>query len=710
MPSGREQERVSRSTRRTLPALVCAFAATAALVGLYVAIWSFLQDVMWFSFVGPRLTDWYGILVVVPALAVYCTLQKPRRPFFLAGLLGAVGGAVGGVIAGVSWSVVALAGEEDFNFSLMDVESALAFVGLVVLAVGCAVGGAIIVGPYAGVALRACLRPPRTQQTGARWGALWGLLVAGGALVMLLVPDPWPGPEFSPLAGPGFRSLLAVGVLPITIAAGAMLGGALGVLRNWQPLQPERLWAGLAWVAIAAAVPLGGLKWAEMEFHIKSIHQYGRAGDVDVLLDKLATAQYPGVRTSAAFYLQRVYDGKDERVVPALIRALRDQGHVPVIPGPPEEQGWLVSPAVAAARALGEIGDERAVTALGEALSAGHEQVRREVVVALGKMVNKRVIPLLMRAATEDESEAVRSQAATELAALPNRLVEAVKANDVAQVRRLLAAGTDPNAWSEGNYMPLYHAVMQGQTESAKLLLEHGADPNLKAGPSQDPVLFTAINAGHGELAKLLVEHGANVNIKTGGGETLLYLAAKSGKAAVAEALLELGADPNAETGYHDNPLWCAAQRGDIEVMKVLLKHGADIRAQGVHWGMSVLEWAVGQGETDMVALLVEHRADVDARGLSGLPPLCQAARRGDTDMARALLDHNADPNATDIGGQTALHFAAKDGNTELVKLLLERGADPNATDNAPMRPLRWAVERGHDEVARLLREHGGKE
>ena len=55
--------------------------------------------------------------------------------------------------------------------------------GLMVVAVICAVGGAIV-GTYAGVALRACLRPPRTQQIGARWGALWGLLVAGGVLAM----------------------------------------------------------------------------------------------------------------------------------------------------------------------------------------------------------------------------------------------------------------------------------------------------------------------------------------------------------------------------------------------------------------------------------------------------------------------------------------------------------------------------------------------
>ena len=87
MPSGKEQEGVSTSRRRTIPALVCAFAATAALVGLYMAIWSFLQDVSWFSSFGPRLIEWCGILVVVLALAVYCTLQKPRRPFFLAGLL-----------------------------------------------------------------------------------------------------------------------------------------------------------------------------------------------------------------------------------------------------------------------------------------------------------------------------------------------------------------------------------------------------------------------------------------------------------------------------------------------------------------------------------------------------------------------------------------------------------------------------------------------
>lgn len=84
MSSGKEQEHVPTGERRAIPVLVSALAAIAALVGLYMALWSFFREVSVSGTLEPLYIQGGGILVVVLALVVYCKLQKPRRPFFRA--------------------------------------------------------------------------------------------------------------------------------------------------------------------------------------------------------------------------------------------------------------------------------------------------------------------------------------------------------------------------------------------------------------------------------------------------------------------------------------------------------------------------------------------------------------------------------------------------------------------------------------------------
>ena len=59
----------------------------------------------------------------------------------------------------------------------------------------------------------------------------------------------------------------------------------------------------------------------------------------------------------------------------------------------------------------------------------------------------------------------------------------AARSGDTRQIRALLAAGADPNAYDTGasQWTPLIHAVHKQQLASAEVLLEAGADPNRSA-------------------------------------------------------------------------------------------------------------------------------------------------------------------------------------------------------------------------------------
>ena len=78
-------------------------------------------------------------------------------------------------------------------------------------------------------------------------------------------------------------------------------------------------------------------------------------------------------------------------------------------------------------------------------------------------------------------------------------------ASDVVAV--LLQRGANPNAQSRYRLTPLHFAAQEGVAETARLLLEHGANAEA-AGPGGTPIQM-AEKQGHGHLAGLLQSHRA---------------------------------------------------------------------------------------------------------------------------------------------------------------------------------------------------------
>jgi cytohesin len=131
--------------------------------------------------------------------------------------------------------------------------------------------------------------------------------------------------------------------------------------------------------------------------------------------------------------------------------------------------------------------------------------------------------------------------------------------------------GPNPNPFG---FTLLHYAAMDGRHEIAKLLLEHGADPNIQDNNGRTPLHWAAWK-GHLEVVELLLEHGADPNVQDYGGMTPLHYAA-TGHLEVVELLLEHGADPNIKNNNGWTPLHYAAKNCRVGVVRVLLDHGAD--------------------------------------------------------------------------------------------------------------------------------------
>jgi len=87
-------------------------------------------------------------------------------------------------------------------------------------------------------------------------------------------------------------------------------------------------------------------------------------------------------------------------------------------------------------------------------------------------------------------------------------LMAAARTGDLAEMRRLLDAGADPNARDALNgWTPLYHAIHKGQLDAVRLLLERGVNPN--QGARRNTTVRFARQNGQPAIADLLVAYGA---------------------------------------------------------------------------------------------------------------------------------------------------------------------------------------------------------
>jgi ankyrin repeat protein len=191
---------------------------------------------------------------------------------------------------------------------------------------------------------------------------------------------------------------------------------------------------------------------------------------------------------------------------------------------------------------------------------------------------------------------------------------------DLEMVQVLLNYKVDVNTGSDGGWAPLhyasagaritftlFHNVVQSLPDTVWLLLEHGADVNIRTLGNSTP-LHKAAENGKVEIVRMLLEHGANVGAEDEEGKTPLHSATQNGRFEIVRLLLENGAEPNARINDISTPLPMAATRGDVGVMRVLLEHGANVEAEDEE-GRTSFQIAWVKGYSDIVELLLDHGA-----------------------------------------------------------------------------------------------------
>ena len=237
-----------------------------------------------------------------------------------------------------------------------------------------------------------------------------------------------------------------------------------------------------------------------------------------------------------------------------------------------------------------------------------------------------------------------------------------------------------------GGFTPLLFAARHGDVDSARRLLNAGADVD-ETGADGNSALVLASMSGHPRLAEFLLARGANPNAG-GAGYTALHAAVLRADRSLARMLLARGADPNARlTRSTPVPRWTyefvftlrekgatpfllAAKYLEPELARLIAAAGADPLAR-TDDGTTALMAAVGHG----LSRSTTRRSRLIA-------PELVIAQWSDEELVletvKAAVDAGAGETLRETirAGETALHAAARYGFTSVVDYLVGLGAD----------------------------------
>ncbi len=368
----------------------------------------------------------------------------------------------------------------------------------------------------------------------------------------------------------------------------------------------------------------------------------------------------------------------------------------------------------------------------GTPLQAAAGRHHREVVKALVEAGAAYDLDTAISLSDEERVKGIL-QKDPDVARRENALHSACRTGHAGIVALLIEKGADPNDSRRHWHDPPLLSALEHE-EIVKLLLEKGADPkvrlNIKGLAFGSTLLHEAARRGHLESARLLIERGADVEavivddfMGKPAKETVfspLHAAASGGQAKLVELLVDRKADLKRRTSAGQSALELAGaqirpveddktreeNRRYAEVVKLLAARGLEVD----------LFTAIALGDLERATSLVAAKPGrVRERDLEGALPLHKAVQMDQRAIVEKLLEAGADVNAPGRYGYTPLLEAGFWGRPELICLLLDRKADPGIKAERGATALSEAErvlphssrKQDYEEVIKLLKERG---
>lgn len=266
---------------------------------------------------------------------------------------------------------------------------------------------------------------------------------------------------------------------------------------------------------------------------------------------------------------------------------------------------------------------------------------------------------------------------------------------------------------------PLFSAVLHKQNNTAKLLIQHGADVNsLDTNTGKSVLIQAAQFHCDDELFSMLIARGAQVNTASISGETALSRVAEQGDLKKVKILQKAGAKFKLSKQYSNRTLSEAISSHNLALVKSILKQG--VKPEAIH-----LAAALKEDQPEMAILFLKKGVDPNIPTLSTppsdvpFPPLYTAIEFNDSTFVKLLLENGADPKilgAYDEGLiETAVLSKKSQKTLTIIQLLIDHGADINQRDYYGRTALDVLIRHKspngklENEIEAILRKNGGK-
>ncbi|KAL4787866.1 ankyrin repeat-containing domain protein [Aspergillus varians] len=299
----------------------------------------------------------------------------------------------------------------------------------------------------------------------------------------------------------------------------------------------------------------------------------------------------------------------------------------------------------------------------------------------------------------------------------------AARTSNTEVVKFLIERGADVNYCPKGSFAPLYHACWQVQAENVRqllkaganvneqqtpqdwapihacydapeimrILLEHGADPNLPA--DRKSPLHLAVRYKQPDTVKALLHHRPKIDLELtvdpppfvvdDDDYTALSIACALGNQKIVRQLVNAGANVNHQTQMGKRPLDICVETGAIEAAKVLLEYRVPIHYADDQ-GNTVLHHITSSTPKSLVKMLANGGVDARATNKKGVTPLRMAVLRANTAVVKYLLARDPNPSYFLGGAPSLVHLACSNHDLETLKLLKDSGADIQSIDSTP--------------------------
>lgn len=291
------------------------------------------------------------------------------------------------------------------------------------------------------------------------------------------------------------------------------------------------------------------------------------------------------------------------------------------------------------------------------------------------------------------------------------RMMDVLRAGNRPEFRQMLSDNPAiARLKGPGGSTPLMYAVLYGNLDDVRLLLDSGADPNVRNEVGATALMWAVDDI---EKTRLLLERGADVNARSEDGRSALIIAtSRFGSIDVVRLLLDSGADPSVQSPSYKGtmtPLSEAAHVGGEAVVRLLIERGADVKGAGPGPLFAAVD-ANDERCVDLFLPSVDRAALNQVLGVVG-PPFANVKEFSNASLIRRLLDHGAHVDSRGPGGYPLL-LELVNADTlplESIALVIERGADLSLTSEAGLTALDHARLRGRTPVVELLEKAGVK-